>query len=302
MSTVHRRPQQGGGARRAAQRSDRGAGGARGDGSSSGRGSSDLVPRVAVALPAIAYAIFIINSGGWVFALGVLVLGWIAVGELAFAMRRARPPVAAAVAAVTAAVVAARTAGAEAVAVCVAAVLPLAFAALAARRDRRYAAWGVAAAALATVWIGVPLAYAVLLRDLDHGAGLIVDILIGTFLGDTAAYFGGRAFGATPLAPRISPNKTVEGFVCGVAGGTLAVWFAGLYQDWLSGTDALLLGAAVAIAAPLGDLFESLLKRDLGVKDLGRAFGAHGGVLDRLDAALFAIVVGYYVALALGFR
>ena len=74
---------------------------------------------------------------------------------------------------------------------------------------------------------------------------------------------------------------------------------AGLYQDWLSTTDALLLGLGVAIAAPIGDLFESFVKRDVGVKDTGAAFGAHGGALDRVDAALFAAVVGYYVWYAL---
>ena len=80
----------------------------------------------------------------------------------------------------------------------------------------------------------------------------------------------------------------------GVVGGTLAFWCAGLYQDWLTGWHALLIGFLVAITAPLGDLFESLIKRDLEVKDTGRLFGAHGGVLDRLDAVLFTIVVGYY--------
>jgi phosphatidate cytidylyltransferase len=93
----------------------------------------------------------------------------------------------------------------------------------------------------------------------------------------------------------------VEGLVAGVIGGTLAFWFAGLYQDWLSGPDALLIGLAVAAAAPVGDLFESLVKRDLEVKDTGTFFGAHGGVLDRLDAVLFTVVAGYFAAQALGY-
>ena len=84
-------------------------------------------------------------------------------------------------------------------------------------------------------------------------------------------------------------------------GGTAAFWFAGLYQDWLTGVDALLLGLMVALVAPLGDLFESALKRDLEVKDSGRLFGAHGGALDRLDAVFFTIVVGYYGAVLLGY-
>ena len=73
------------------------------------------------------------------------------------------------------------------------------------------------------------------------------------------------------------------------------VWFAGRYQDWLPGTHALVLGLGVALVAPVGDLFESFVKRDAGVKDSGGVFGAHGGALDRLDAVLFAAVVGYYI-------
>jgi phosphatidate cytidylyltransferase len=121
---------------------------------------------------------------------------------------------------------------------------------------------------------------------------------VGTFVTDTAAYAGGRLFGSRRLAPRLSPNKTLEGLVAGLVGGTLAFWFAGLYQDWLSGLDALVMGFCVAALAPIGDLFASMVKRDLDVKDTGNVFGPHGGLLDRLDAVLFTIVAGYYLAVA----
>jgi phosphatidate cytidylyltransferase len=75
----------------------------------------------------------------------------------------------------------------------------------------------------------------------------------------------------------------------------VAVFLAGLYQDWLTQGDALALGIAIAILAPIGDLFESVVKRDAGVKDSGHLFGAHGGALDRLDAVIFTVVAGYYV-------
>ena len=127
---------------------------------------------------------------------------------------------------------------------------------------------------------------------------MFIDVLIGTFLGDTGAYFGGRLFGRRPLAPNVSPNKTVEGLFCGMLVAILAVFLAGLYQTWLTQGDALLLGVAVAVLGPLGDLFESMVKRDAGVKDSGSVFGPHGGALDRLDAALFTVVAGYYVWLA----
>ena len=153
---------------------------------------------------------------------------------------------------------------------------------------------------LGVVWIGIPLAHAVFLRDLpDHGAALLIDVLVGTFVTDTAAYATGRMFGSHKIAPSLSPNKTVEGLIGGFIIGTMGFWFAGLYQNWLSGIDALIIGAAVAAIAPVGDLFESMLKRDLGKKDTGTLFGPHGGILDRLDAVLFTVVVGYYLAQAL---
>src|SRR5262249_23576504 len=137
----------------------------------------------------------------------------------------------------------------------------------------------------------------ILLRDLPaHGGALLIDVLVGTFVADTAAYATGRMFGSHRVAPSISPNKTIEGLIGGFAIGTMAFWFAGLYQDWLSGLDALAIGPAVAAAAPVGDLFESLIKRDLGKKDTGTIFGPHGGILDRLDAVFFTVVVGYYLS------
>jgi phosphatidate cytidylyltransferase len=134
-----------------------------------------------------------------------------------------------------------------------------------------------------------------LLRELPHGNGVVIDVLLGTFIGDTGAYIGGRLFGRRALAPSISPNKTVEGLFCGALAAILAVFVAGGFQTWMTQSNALLLGIAVAVFGPIGDLFESVVKRDSGVKDAGTLFGPHGGVLDRADAALFTVVAGYYV-------
>jgi phosphatidate cytidylyltransferase len=181
-----------------------------------------------------------------------------------------------------------------------AAAFPVIFAFGVDRRHRDGIVGSMGVTLLGIVWIGIPLVHAVLLRDLpNHGAALMVDVLVGTFAADTGAYAVGRMFGSHRIAPSLSPNKTLEGLVGGFLIGTMAFWFAGLYQNWLSGTDALIIGACVAAAAPLGDLFESMVKRDLAVKDSGRFFGEHGGVLDRLDAAIFTVVVGYYAANAL---
>ena len=91
----------------------------------------------------------------------------------------------------------------------------------------------------------------------------------------------------------------MEGLAIGVLIGTFTVWWYGLGAEWMGGERGVLLGVAVAIAAPLGDLFESKVKRDAGTKDAGSLFGPHGGALDRLDAALFSLTAAYYVWLLL---
>jgi len=254
---------------------------------------SDLSQRILVALPAIAYAIAIVWKGGLVFTLGLIPLGIVCLHELYEMYDRAHPARLAGMLGLVGMLLAAHLGGGYDLMLAIALTIPLTFAVTV--MQGRGGAPGVSVTLLGIVWIAFGLAHAVLLRDLPHGDGIVVDVLIGTFLGDTGAYLGGRAIGSTPMAPRISPNKTLEGLGLGLVVAVAAVWFAGLYQDWLSGTDALLLGVAVAVAAPVGDLFESYLKRDAGAKDTGRLFGAHGGALDRLDAVLFTAVVGFYV-------
>jgi phosphatidate cytidylyltransferase len=260
---------------------------------------SDLGARLLAAVPAIIYAVVILSSGGLVWALGVSVLGIFCLAELYRLMGRVRPANVAGFISVIALALAALYGDQFQVLLVLVASVPLTFFFTLARPRRDHASWATAVVLFGTLWIGLALAHAVLLRELPHGGSLVLAVLLGTFLGDTAAYFGGRTFGRIPLAPTISPNKTLEGLACGVVGGTLAFWlFLVGYHDWISGPDALVIGGAVALAAPIGDLFESMIKRDLDVKDTGRLFGAHGGALDRLDAALFAIVTGYYVSVA----
>jgi phosphatidate cytidylyltransferase len=274
------------------------------------RGGSDLAGRIAIAIPAAIFAIFIVWQGGEVFALGLVVLGLIALGELYTLMGRVRPPALAGFLTLAALLAAALYGGPQEVVIVLVASFPVTFALAVLRPRREHVSWAIAASMFGVLWIGLAMVHAIWLRELElqdggetirTGMGLVFDVLIATFVGDTFAYFVGRAYGRTRIAPLISPNKTLEGLVGGVFGATLAFWCAGLYQDWLTGWDALLIGFLVAIAAPIGDLFESMIKRDLEVKDTGRFFGAHGGVLDRLDAVFFTIVVGYYAALGLGF-
>jgi phosphatidate cytidylyltransferase len=263
--------------------------------------ASDLGARIWVAIPAVAFAIFIVAAGGPVFAAGAVLLGFVCIHELFRMYEGLRPVRLAGFLGVAGLAAAAHFGGEHQVLLATVAFFPIVFLLALAMPERPEIPLtdGMAITLLGTLWIGLAIAHAVLLRDLPHGDGIVIDVLVGTFIGDTAAYLGGRAFGSRPLALRISPNKTVEGLVCGIAGATLAVWCAGLYQDWLGGWNALLIGAVVGVVAPIGDLFESKVKRDAGTKDAGTLFGAHGGALDRLDAAFFTLVAGYYLWLAL---
>jgi phosphatidate cytidylyltransferase len=220
--------------------------------------------------------------GDWVFVAGVGLLGAICLHELFTMFERARPARLAGVLGLAGLLLAAHLGDRHTVLLVFMACIPLVFI-VAANQAGGAGAPGISVTVLGLAWIGLAFA-----------------VLLGTFAGDTGAYLGGRAFGRRPLAPRISPNKTVEGLAIGVVIGTAAVWWAGLSQPWLGGGKGALLGVGVALAAPVGDLFESYLKRDANMKDTGRLFGAHGGALDRLDAVMFTAVTGYYVWLAVG--
>jgi phosphatidate cytidylyltransferase len=260
----------------------------------------ETAKRVLVVLPWIAATIAIVVAGGLVFAAAMVAVGVLCLREYVTMTAGSRPLAIPAYLAVAALILAAHFGTAFNVLMVLAASFPLLFFFGADARHRDGATVSMAVTLLGIVWIGAPLVHAVLLRDLpDHGAGLLVDVLVGTFVADTAAYATGRMFGSHKIAPNLSPNKTIEGLIGGFLIGTMGFWFAGLYQDWLSGVDALLIGAAVAAVAPIGDLFESMLKRDLGTKDTGTMFGPHGGILDRLDAVFFTVVVGYYLSVAL---
>jgi phosphatidate cytidylyltransferase len=154
---------------------------------------------------------------------------------------------------------------------------------------------------LGVAWIGLGLVFLLALRDIPHHGRLCsFAVLLAVWAGDTLAFFTGRLIGRHKLAPKISPGKTWEGLV----GGTIAtvfVTFVAFYDTrhtYLSVGQAVLLGLAIAVAAPLGDLFESLVKRDMGVKDSGNVLAGHGGILDRIDAQLFAAIAAFYVILA----
>jgi phosphatidate cytidylyltransferase len=262
------------------------------------RQGSELLTRILIAIPLAIAAIIFIDLGGIAFALFMIAVGWACLAELYRLLSRWRPQPLVGFAAVGGMVLAARYGTLRDVLEVAVATLPVLFLFVAAR-GQGHATVAIAGTLLGVYWIGFAVTHGELLRQLPHGKSIVIDVLVGTFVGDTGAYVGGRLFGRRPLAPRISPNKTLEGLLCGMLASIVAVFLAGLFQTWLTQTDALYLGLAVAIFGPIGDLFESVVKRDAGTKDAGTLFGPHGGVLDRADAALFTIVAGYYVWFAI---
>lgn len=281
---------------RSARRSDRGGRAStrkRASRAPSGGQRSDLSARLLAAVPAIAVALFLVIEGGLVFALGLFVLGCICMHELYAMYDRAHPVRLAGFIALAGLLAAALYGGQFQILLVAVAALPMLFGLT--LLQQRPSVGGMAVTLLGIYWIGFALAHAVLLRDLPHGEAIVIDVLVGTFLGDTGAYLGGRMFGRRPLAPSISPGKTIEGLVIGMVFAVVGVWIAGRYEEWLPGSHALVLGLGVALVAPIGDLFESFVKREAHIKDSGGLFGAHGGALDRLDAVLFTAVVSYYI-------
>lgn len=147
------------------------------------------------------------------------------------------------------------------------------------------------------LYIGVPLSTVVSTRSLPAGEFLVLFLAVVTWASDTGAYYAGTLLGTHPLLPSVSPKKTIEGVLGGLA---LAVGAALLAQWWfasrLSPSDAVILGILLTVTGLLGDLFESVIKRWTGVKDSGGILPGHGGMLDRLDSLLFTAPTFYYYA------
>jgi phosphatidate cytidylyltransferase len=166
-------------------------------------------------------------------------------------------------------------------------------------RARTEVTRNVAATVFATVYVPFMAAHlALVVARADHYVGAVIGYAALVAVYDTTAYATGATLGRHPIAPQVSPSKSWEGAV----GGSLAALAAGafllpLWEPWTLAS-GLVLAAAACVVAPLGDLSESMLKRDLAVKDMGSILPGHGGVLDRVDAQLFMAPVLYYVLAA----
>jgi phosphatidate cytidylyltransferase len=240
-------------------------------------------------------------GGWWLFAL-VAAGSLVALHEYYGMTRELRPLVLAGYIGVAAALIGAEVGGVEWLLAGFLATFLVAFLLFLVASTRAPATVSISGTVLGAAWIGLGLGSLLLLRDLsDHGRLVAFTVVIAVWADDTAAYLVGRLVGRHKFSPALSPAKTWEGFVAGTLAAIAAAFFC-LYDDretFLAIWEAVVLGAVVAVAAALGDLFESALKRDMQVKDSGRILAGHGGVLDRIDAFLFALPAAYFTVVAL---
>jgi phosphatidate cytidylyltransferase len=260
-----------------------------------------LLSRILVAVVLLPVVIGLVYLGGWwLFGLA-LVAGLLALHELYGMARERRPLVIAGYAGFALALLGLELGDLPWMLGGILATLFLSFVIYGLSDIRASATTSFGITLLGVVWVGAGLGLLLLVRDVpEHGFWAVIAVMFTAFAADTAAFFVGRTLGRHAMAPAISPAKTGEGLIAGLA-AAMAAAFLILYKDrdeFLTIPESLLLGVAVALAAVFGDLFESAVKRDLQRKDSGSLLGGHGGLLDRLDALLWAGPTAYFVILA----
>jgi phosphatidate cytidylyltransferase len=263
---------------------------------------SPFISRLAIVAAGLPIVLGSAYLGGWFLFGLVTVGGLVALHELYRLARPLRPLVLAGYGGAVAAFLGAEVSGPTWMLGGFMLVLVLSFVFAAVSETRQSTTVAVAATVFGAAWVGLGLGHLLLLRELEtYGRLALITVLLTVFVTDTFAYVGGRVGGRHKMSPVVSPGKTWEGFVAGAVAGVLTTFIA-LYEEsvfaetWRS----LVLGAVIVAASTLGDLFESLVKRDLGTKDTGRVLLGHGGVLDRVDSLLFAAPAAYFTILALG--
>ena len=268
-----------------------------------GRGfGSELATRVVTGVAMAAGGLLVLNAGPGPAAVLVSLIVALGVIELCGALRTQgyRPAGLVALVGSIGLVLGAYHGGESAFAAVAALVVPVTLLWYLAGVTRAKPAPGVASTFLVFGYVGVMGGFAGLILARPDGVGLILGVVLCCVAYDIGGYLAGKRFGRRHIAPAISPNKTVEGLLAGM-GASVVIGFilVGGISPW-GRFSALALGVVVAVLAPLGDLCESLIKRDLEVKDLGGLLPGHGGVLDRFDAMLFALPAVYYLIKLLG--
>ncbi|HVP74398.1 MAG TPA: CDP-archaeol synthase [Gaiellaceae bacterium] len=265
---------------------------------------SNFISRLLVSAIGLPLVLGMVWLGGW-WLYGLLVaVTLVAVHEFVTMARPLRPLAPAVYAGTLLGLTGARMGGIAWLLGGVLATFVFAFVLNAFAETRALSTVAIGATVLGAAWIGFGLGHVLLLRQFHtEGRLLTLTVLLTVWAADTFAYFGGRLLGRRKLAPSLSPGKTWEGFFVGSLAGVF-VSFIALYDTrdrYLTIWEAVVLGLVVVLAAVAGDLFESMLKRDMQVKDTGHLLGGHGGMLDRADAVLFAGAAAYYLVLAFGY-
>jgi len=264
---------------------------------------SPLVSRILVAAVLLPLVIGLVYLGGWwLFALAI-VGGLLALHELYVMARELRPLVLGGYLGFVTTLLGLQLGGVDWMLGGLLATFVLAFVVYGLGGVRQSATTSFGITILGVAWVGAGIGCLLLVRDIpEFGFWAVMAVLFTVFAADTGAFFVGRTLGRHRMAPAISPNKSWEGFVGGVF-AAIGMAFVILYKDrdeFLTIPESLVLGLVIALAAVLGDLFESAVKRDLDVKDSGRVLGGHGGMLDRLDSLLWAGPAAYFAILAFG--
>lgn len=268
-----------------------------------GRAMSPLLSRILVVVVLLPVVIGLVYLGGWwLFALA-LVGGLLALHELYEMARELRPLVLGGYLGYIVTLLALELGGIEWMLGGLLATFVFAFVVYGLGGVRQSATQSFGVTLLGVAWVGGGIGCLLLIRDIpEFGFWAVMAVLFTVFAADTGAFFVGRTFGRHRMAPAISPKKSWEGLVGGLV-AAVGMAFVILYKDrdeFLTIPQSLVLGLVIAIAAVLGDLFESAIKRDLDVKDSGSLLGGHGGVLDRLDSLLWAGPAAFFTILAFG--
>ncbi|MFP3915955.1 MAG: phosphatidate cytidylyltransferase [Actinomycetota bacterium] len=257
--------------------------------------ASDLTLRIASAVGLVALFLGSLYLGGWWFTGFLILVMLVAVGELYATLRKVgyAPLALVGLLGAIGMPVLAHTSGlyaAAGVSVAAMVLVVLVFSLVRRRRPLDNAAVTV----FGMLWVGL-LTFILPLASSPHPVAYIVMVGLVIAMVDIGSYFVGRGFGSRALAPNLSPNKTVEGFVGGLVAGVVTAAVLSTfpaYED-VGFIGSLVLGGILALVGPVGDLAESMVKRSLGVKDMGSILPGHGGILDRIDSFLFAVPAAY---------
>jgi phosphatidate cytidylyltransferase len=264
--------------------------------------ASDFTLRVGSAVVIFGLFLGSLLLGGWWFAGFVILVMVVAAGELFATLRTLdyRPVALFGLLGVTLMGVGAVQVGPLAIGGWAAAiaVLTILFFSLA---TRRHPMENAAVTITGMAWVGL-LSFAVLIERGPQPVAYILFLVLLIAFNDMGAYFVGRSFGKRPLAPSISPSKTVEGFFGGLIASMVIASILTTFPAWetIGIARGLALAGVVGIFSPLGDLIESMMKRSIGVKDMGSVLPGHGGMLDRVDSFLLAAPAAYLLMRGFG--